>query len=394
MLPITESFTYDYNGSDIIYGRQCAQDLETYLEEAGLSRALLVCGSNVGSNEALMSQVTDGIGDRLTSVFDETTPGKHIETIFDGVTALNETDADVVIGLGGGSSLDIARQISVFNNDDKPLSAYRDAAKDGESIPPEPEGELTPVIVIPTTFAGADISTGGSGVILDADESPTNQPITTRGQTMPIAMVYDPDLFDTTPHGALAGSAMNGFDKSIETIYSGDTDPITDGTASLGIRHLRDGFQHLDEPAGMERAVIGIILAQFNRQISIVHAFGHGFSRRYPVQQGVIHAVMVPHVLRYIFGKIDGRRGLIAAGLDVDRESLSDDEVADAIISEVASVRDCFELPTTLRELDPVDPDDFPDIAEFILDDHLMALCPDDLNPTPSEIERVLENAW
>ncbi len=394
MLPIADSFEYNHNGSDILYGRGCVKKLEGFLEDNGLSRALLVCGSNVGANEALMSRVTGGLGGRLEMVFDETTPDKRVETVFDGVEVLTDVDADVVVGLGGGSSIDIARQISIFSQDNRPLSAYQEAAQSGESLYPDPTGELPPVIVIPTTFAGADISSGGSPVVLDADASPTNQPITTGGRNTPRAMVYDPELFETTPDGALAGSAMNGFNKSIETIYSRNDDPITDGTASLGMRHLRDGYQHLDEPAGMDRAVVGIILAQFNRRISVIHAFGHGFSRRYPVQQGKIHGIVVPHVLEYVFEKIDGRRDLIATGLDVDHAALSDEEVAESIIQEVEAIRDCFDLPTQLREMDPVDPDDFPDIAEFILDDDLMELRPVGLDPTPSEIEVVLENAW
>jgi alcohol dehydrogenase class IV len=37
---------------------------------------------------------------------------------------------------------------------------------------------------------------------------------------MPVAMFYDSNLFETTPDSALSGSAMNGFDKGIETLYA------------------------------------------------------------------------------------------------------------------------------------------------------------------------------
>jgi alcohol dehydrogenase class IV len=53
---------------------------------------------------------------------------------------------------------------------------------------------------------------------------------------------------------------------------------------------------------------------QFQRKTSVVHAFGHGFSRRYTLQQGDVHAVLVPHVLEYLFSKIDLRRELLAVG--------------------------------------------------------------------------------
>jgi len=114
-------------------------------------------------------------------------------------------------------------------------------------------------------------------------------------------MIYDPDLFETTPMSALAGSSMNGFDKGLETIYSSHATPITDATAMRGLQLLRESLPNLDgnNPTEMERAVIGIILVQFERRGSIIHAIGHGFSRRYPVQQGIVHAIVAPHALRY-----------------------------------------------------------------------------------------------
>ncbi|NIP60510.1 MAG: iron-containing alcohol dehydrogenase, partial [Gemmatimonadetes bacterium] len=127
--------------------------------------------------------------------------------------------------------------------------------------------------------------------------SPTGSPVRVGGSVMPTAAVYDPDLFETTPPGPLRGSAMNGFDKGIETLYARDANPVSDATAIHGLRLLRPALPRLDEPTPVERAVEGIILVQLQRKIGIVHAFGHGISRRYDVQQGVAHGVLVPHVL-------------------------------------------------------------------------------------------------
>jgi len=54
------------------------------------------------------------------------------------------------------------------------------------------------------TFAGADISGGGSVEILPASEAPDSQPTRVVESMMPVAMVYDPRLFESTPMGALA----------------------------------------------------------------------------------------------------------------------------------------------------------------------------------------------
>lgn len=395
MLPTQDSFEFDYYGRDIVYGRGRIADIETYLEEKGLNNALVVCGSNVGSNEDLMDPLRAGLGDRLNGVFDETTPNKLIETVYDGIAAMHDTNADVLIGVGGGSSLDIARQMSVFKADGRSLDTFREMAREENFEPPEPMQPLTSLIVVPTTFAGADISTRSVVEVLPAEESPTGQTITGGGSIDPTAMFYDPNLFETTPIGALTGSAMNGFNKGLERIYSNESTPITDATAIRGLQMMHDGLPKLpDDATAMERAVIGIVLVQFERRLSVIHAFAHGYTRRYPVQQGEIHGILVPYVLRYIFENTDGRRELLAEGLGIDPTPLSDLEIAEAIIAEVATVRDSMDLPTRLRDIDILTDADFPETAEYILNDRILPQGPDGLDPTADEIEAVLRDAW
>jgi alcohol dehydrogenase class IV len=395
MFPISKAFEFDYRGSDIVYGRGRIRRLGERLEGYGLERALVVTGSHVGENSGVMEPLSAGLGDRLAAVFDETTPQKLGETVFEGIEAMRRAEPDVIVGVGGGSSLDIARQMSVFAADSGSLSDYRAAVERGELEPPDPDEPLTPVVVVPTTFAGADVSTVGSVEILGSEESPTGQPIRTGGSVAPEAMVYDPDLFETTPTGALAGSAMNGFDKGIETLYARDATPVTDATAIRGLRLLSEAFPRLpDDPEAMERAVVGIVLVQFDRQVSIVHAFGHGFAERYDIQQGLVHAVVVPHVLRYLFEHVDARRELLAEGLGIETESMDGDATAEAILEAVTAVRDSLDLPTRLRELDPVREEDLPAIARAIRADSGMANAPEALDPTADELEAVLREAW
>lgn len=399
MLPTATPFEYEHEGSQLIYGRGCVDRLREVLDAHGLERALVVTGHNVGANRDVMDPIEAGLGDALAGVFDETTPAKLADTAYDGIDAMADVGPDVLVGVGGGSSLDIARQMSVFSATGRSLADLREEAGETGAVDiAPPDGPLTPVVAVPTTFAGADISSGGSIEVLSAEESPTPHPVRTSGSNWPIAMFYDPNLFETTPPGALAGSAMNGFNKGIETPYARSATPITDGTAVHGLRHLREGLVRFGEGehAGeaMERAIVGIILVQFERRVSIVHAFGHGFSRRYDVQQGDVHAIVVPHVLRYLFEKVDGNRRLLAQGLGVDTEGMDDSEVAAAVVREVERVRDALDLPTRLRDLRGTKEAHLPDIAAFILDDPPMAQAPADLNPTAAELEAVLREAW
>lgn len=399
MLPIADRFDSEYDGCDVLYGRGRAADLGDYLADRGVDGALVVCGSNVGANDALMDPIRAGLGDRHAGTFDGTTPEKRAETAFDLLEAAATADADALVAVGGGSSLDVARQASVIAADGRDLAALESEAREGSIDPPTADPAF-PVVAIPTTFAGADLSAGGSLEVLSADASPTGQPLTVSGSVMPVADLLDPDLFETTPRSVLAGSAMNGFDKGIETVYARDASPVSDATAVHGIRLLSGslpvvaGDRAGDAAAAMDRAVAGTLLVQIDRKISVVHAFGHGFARRYDVQQGAIHAVVVPHVLAYLFEEVDAGRRALAAGLGIDAEGRDDDAVAEAVVDAVAGVRDALPVPNRLRDVDAVREDDLPAVAEFIAEDPPMERAPAGIDASPERIEGVLRGAW
>jgi len=399
MLPIADAFEHDYQGCEIRYGRGRVADLGDALDERDLGDALVVCGSNVGANDDLMDPIREGLGDRFAGVFDGTTPDKRVEEAFDLLDRRAEVGADCLVAVGGGSSLDVARQATVLDVDGRDLADLRADAEEGA----EALGDLAPgtdpalpVVVIPTTFAGADVSTGGSLEVLDADASPTGQPMTVSGGgAMPAIDLADPALFETTPKSVLAGSAMNGFNKGIETPYAADASPVSDATAVHGTRLLRDALPHVaDDPAANDRAVVGVLLVQLGRKISVIHAFGHGFARRYDVQQGDVHAAVAPHVLAYLFDEVDASRRALANGLGVATAGRDDAAIAEDVVDEVAAVRDSLSVPSRLRELEPVEEADFPAIAEYIADDWSMDRAPEALDATPEAIEGVLREAW
>lgn len=398
MLPVTNSFTHEYQGCELRFGRGCIDDIESVIVNHGLTDALVICGENVGTNDDLMDPIRDGLGECLTNVFAGTTPEKEAKAAFEALDRAEAVGADVLVGVGGGSSLDVARQASVLAGDGRTLSELRAHGRDGSVSPRGSGKERPPVVVIPTTFAGADVSSGGTVELLAAEDSPTGQPVSLSGNEMPIADFADPQLFETTPDSALAGSAMNGFNKGVETLYARDASPISDATAIHGLSLFAEALPNLfageDSTGAMDRAVVASLLVQLGRKISIIHAFGHGLARRYPVQQGTAHAILTPHVLRYLFEQVDARRELLARGLGVDAAVDGVEEVGDRIIERVVEIRDSLEVPTHLGFLPETDEDDIPAMASFILTDGPMERTPINLEPTQAAIEEVLLEAW
>ena len=398
------SFVHDFKPGTIHYGRGCVSDLSEALSARGLENAVVVCGRNVGANRGVMDPVEAGLGDRLAATFDETTPEKRIETAYDGLEVAREVGADALVPVGSGSSLDTAKATSVLHGDYRSIEeAAEEVAERGYlSLPDDPD-DLLPTFPVPTTFAGADLSTVAGITVPAPDGGRTSTGV--GGQAlMPAALFYDPDLFETTPPGVLAGSAFNGFDKAVEMCYSRHGNPITDGTAVRSLSYLRDALPRLrgedgglsDDPSAMDRAVIGIVLAQYGLaargapKTSVIHAFGHGLRFAWGVQQGIAHAVMVPHVLRLLFDQVDGRRDLLADGLD----AADADDPAAAIVETVAGIREGLDLPTRLRDVEGTDEERIGEVAEVTHADSFLRNGPEDFDPTVEEMEAALRAAW
>ena len=394
-------FRFDYSPGVIRFGTGCAADLGDELARQGFDSALVVTGQAVGDNPDVMNPVTDGLGSRLGDTFTETTPKKRLGTAARALEAARDCDADVLVAVGGGSSLDVCKVTSILSTrSDTPADAGSELAETGTIK--MADGEPLPIVAVPTTLAGADLSivagvsaSPDSGLVSEA----TGGGVKDR-RLMPTAIFHDPALFATTPKDILAGSAMNGFNKGLETIYTRNATPITDATSSRGLGLMARGLLELgeSEPTAsvLEPIVEGLILVQFGigrpdaTTLSLIHAFGHTLRDGFQIQQGIAHAVITPQALRYLFDNVDGRRDLLAEALGVEDA----DDKATAIADAVADVRDGLGLPSRLRDLDGADRTILRDIAESTIDDAFMPNVPEGLNATADDIEQMLEAAW
>lgn len=405
---VTEPFRFAYDAPTLRCGRHSADELGEELAAQGLERALVVSGRTVGTTSAVIDPVRSGLGERLAGVFAETTPEKRLATAAAGAERARELDADCIVALGGGSSLDAAKQVSVLAArvaaaDDDPASVYDAAgtelAETGTLAVPE---TVVPIVAVPTTLAGADVSQGG-GVTATPDGGLVDEPVAgglSDPKLLPAAVVADPALIATTPDDVLAASAMNGFDKGIETLYANTATPVTDATAARGLSLFQGGLlafgDDVRDPWVFDALARGSLLVQYGISrpdagtLSLIHAFGHGLTRGHSVQQGTAHAIVAPHALDYLFESVDGRRDLLAEALDV----ADVDDTADAIVVTVADVRDALGLPTRLHDVDGPEPDEFPGVADTVLADGFMTNAPAEFDPTNEGIEAVLAAAW
>ena len=399
MMEPAHSFRFGYRPPVIRAGAGCIQSIGAEFEALGCDRVLVVCGRTVGQTDEVIEPVRTGLGEAHVGLFAQTTPEKRLETAIEGDALARTVDADALLAVGGGSSLDTAKQIAALSVRETPETALEECRDKGTFD--IPGGRVLPIGVVPTTLAGADLSIGAG---VNADMPQATPDLVTGGisdpRLMPEVAVYDPDLAATTPREILAGSAMNGFNKGIETIYSSRSTPITDATARAGLRRLIDSLPSLGHhevtPGSMAPILEGIVLVQYGvsrrdgSTLSIIHAFGHGLSRTYDLQQGVAHAIVTPHVLEYVFEQVDGRREVLATALDVPEGA----DTVEGIVTQIRRLSTALELPTSLSEVPGPDPEDLPTVAREIAEDDLLANGPPGLEPTIADIESILDRSY
>ena len=399
-MDVPAAFDHEYDPARVVFGRGQTRKLDELLADAGADRAMVLTGSSVGSNDDVIGPVREGLGDRFGHHFAGTTPRKEVGEAYEAAELMDEHDADAIVAVGGGSSIDVGKAARYLYTHHTDRDDLRGMEGRGESIAAPDDATLPPLVAIPTTFAGADLSIGGSVSIPATDDLPHTRIGIGDDRAMPTACLFDPALVETTPLSALAGSAMNGFDKGIELLYSSDATAMTDATGIHGLRLLRQSLPVIgsgegDVAAAYDAATAGIILVQYGRAtpnsrfLSVLHAYGHGISRGYPVQQGVAHAVVVPHALEHVFERVDGRRELVAGGLGADG-----DDLAAGIVAAVTAVRDSLGLPSRFRDVEDVEREDLPDMARATYDDPILTNGPAGYDPNVDDIESVLDAAW
>ena len=398
----TDRTRFEYRPPTLHHGPGCVEELGDELARLDRERALIVTGRTVGGVDEVMEPIRKGLGDRLVEEFTEVTPAKTLGTAAWAAKIVREADIDVVIGVGGGGTLDTTKQVSVLSAFDDPIDTARSMIERRSiDVPDEP---LTDIVAIPTTLPGADLSFGaGAGMAMDTEA--TSKAVVPSGgisdiRLMPAAVFYDAELVATTPPTIRCRSAMNGFDKGIEAIYSRDHTPVTDATASRGLTLLQSALPVLrerDPPIDRLATVLeGIALVQYGLsspdayRASMIHAFGHALTAHYPIQQGVAHAIAAPHVLRYLFDRVDGRRELLATALGVGNT----DDHATAVIGAVKETRDSLGLPSRLQSVPEADRSDVSALATAVLDDSFMDGVPQGLSPTQDGIEDVFTAMW
>jgi len=255
-------------------------------------------------------------------------------------------DTELVIGLGGGSSMDVAKLIAVLAGGDQPLATMYGIGN--------VTGTRLPLVQVPTT-AGT-----GSEV--------TNIAIVTTGATTKMGVVADALYADIAVLDATltlglppAVTAATGIDAMVHAIEATTSrhkkNPLSDMLArqalSLLSANLRKACTHGADLEARQAMLLGACLAGqafANAPVAAVHALAYPVGGIFHVPHGLSNSLVLPHVLRFNAPHATPTYAELAA-IVAPAATGSDEARADALVTAMREIADSTGIPTRLRQV-------------------------------------------
>ena len=228
-------------------------------------------------------------------IFSDIKPNPTIENVQSGVAAFKAAEADYIITIGGGSSMDTAKAIGIIIANPE----YEDV-RSLEGVAPT-KNPCVPIIAVPTT-AGTAAEVTINYVITDVEKK--RKFVCVDPHDMPIVAVVDPDMMSTMPKGLTASTGMDALTHAIEGYTTKAAWEMTDmfhlKAIEIIARSLRAAVEN--DPKGREDMALGQYIAGMgfsNVGLGIAHSMAHTLGAVYDTPHGVACAMMLPIVMDY-----------------------------------------------------------------------------------------------
>lgn len=349
-----------------------------------------------------------------SEIFSEVEPDPSFDTINKGVEMMRHFEPDVIIAIGGGSSMDAAKGMWLFyeHPDADPEGMklkFMDIRKRTYKFPKL--GEKAKMVCIPTT-SGTGSEVTSFAVITDKKIN-KKYPLADYELTPDIAII-DPDLVMSLPKSITADTGMDVLTHALEAYVSNMASDYTDGLAEkateLVYNNLRTAYEDGTNRYAREKmhnasCIAGMAFS--NAFLGLNHSIAHKLGGEFHIPHGRANAIILPLVIRYNATKptkfvsfpkyeyfiADQKYAEIARRLGLKAKTT--EEGVDSLIEMVKGLNKDLNIPTTLKEAG-VDEKEFlakvDKLAEMAFEDQCTTANP--RLPLVSEIKEILLEAY
>lgn len=311
---------------------------------------------------AKVTDLLDEAGIAYT-VYSGIKPNPTIQNVKDGVEAFKKADADAIVAIGGGSSMDTAKAIGIIiaNPEFSDVRSLEGVA--------DTKSHAVPTIAVPTT-AGTAAEVTINYVITDPEKERKFVCVDTND--IPYIAVVDPDMMSSMPAGLTACTGMDALTHAIEGYITKAAFEMTDMFHLEAIRLISQNLRSAvkNEPAGRK----GMALAQYiagmgfsNVGLGIDHSMAHCLSAHYDTPHGMACAQLLPISMEFNRDYTGEKYREIARAMGVEGvDSMSQEEYRDAAIAAVRQLSIDVAIP---QKNERIREEDLPRLAQDALND-------------------------
>ncbi len=378
--------------STIIHGGGARKEVVEQVKRLGASRVLLVTDTGVvqlgiaGQISQLLEQ--NGLD---VAIFDQVQPDPIDQNVLDGLAVLQEHHSEVIVSVGGGSSIDTAKVIGILHANPQPMRQYM-----GYHKIPAPG---LPLIAIPTT-AGTGSEVTKAAVITDAANDVKMMMLSLN--LLPQVALVDYELTMSMPQGLTAAVGVDTLTHAIEAFVSKKANAMTDPIALCCIRlvaqHLRAAWRdpdHAEAREGMMLAACQGGMAFSNSSVCLVHGMSRPIGALFHLPHGLSNATLLPTVTRYSIPGSIQRYATVARAMGCATGGQSAQAAAEALVEGLEQLNVDLQVPR-LGQCRGVNEKSFKDGVQKMAHDALASGSPQNNPRVPSdqEIVDLYHQAW
>ena len=280
-------------------------------------------------------------------IFDELKANPTIKNVQDGVAACKKAQADCIVAIGGGSTIDTSKAIAIImtNPEFEDVRSLEGVA--------DTKNKCLPIIAV-TTTSGTAAEVTINYVI--TDEEKHRKFVCADPHDIPIVAIVDPDMSLGMPSGLCASTGMDALVHAVEGYLTRGAWEMTDMLHLKAIeiigRSLRDAVA--GDPKAREEMALGQYIAGMgfsNVGLGIVHSMAHPLSAVYDIPHGKACAMMLTAVLKYNAEATGEKYREIARAMGVKGvDAMSQEEYRAAAIDAIQKLADDVKIPKSLLE--------------------------------------------
>lgn len=308
------------------------------------------------------------------ATYSEVVGNPDVETVRAASAARDAEAADVIVAIGGGSSIDVAKAVAVVATNGGDISDYEGVEK--FTTPP------LPVLVVPTTVgSGSEVT---KGAVITNNETHVKM-IVVSELMFPRIAILDPRVVAGLPGRIAATTGMDALTHSIEAYVAKGANPVTDAI-NLGAIELI-GMNLVAASQGDGEALYNMLVASsmagigfHDAGLGAVHALANTLGAHFGVHHGTANALFLPYVIDFNIPAAPERFARIAAALGEDITGLDTAEAASRSSVAVHRLAEESGVPRNMSELGIR-----PESIDALVDD---ALVQADLPGNPRDVSR------